>query len=126
VPPGFEDTPEVNVHQGSQAAALPGELVFEFDPPSPKPGDRYRVSAYLLNEGAQPIKLDTMVVTTTINGKKQQGRVTPSASVVAPRQQAVVYRTRPTVWKTDTESWSMEIVVYTSRRGTYTNTLRWK
>jgi serine/threonine protein kinase/tetratricopeptide (TPR) repeat protein len=126
VPPGFEETPGVNVRQGSQAAALPGELIFECEPPSPEPGDRYTVSAYLVNGGSQPIELDTMVVTTTIDGNKQQGRVRPSVAVVAPQQRAQVYRTRPTMWKSDTASWSMEIVVYTAKRETYRNTLTWK
>jgi serine/threonine protein kinase/tetratricopeptide (TPR) repeat protein len=126
VPPGFEASPEVEVRQGTQAAALPGTLTFEFSPASPEPGDRYSVAAYLLNEGSQPIELDTMVVTTTIDGRKQQGRVAPSASVVAPHQRALVFQIRNEVWKRDTRSWEMEIVVFTSQRDTYRNTLTWK
>jgi serine/threonine-protein kinase len=126
VPPGFEASPEVEVRQGTQAAALPGTLTFEVSPTSPKPGDRYSVAAYLLNEGSQPIELDTMIVTTTIDGRKQQGRVAPSASVVAPHQRALVFQVRNEVWKRDTQSWEMEIVVFTSQRETYRNTLTWK
>ncbi|MCG6926760.1 MAG: protein kinase [Acidobacteria bacterium] len=126
VPPGFEASPGVEVRQGSQGAALPGDLAFEVSPSSPKAGERYSVAAYLRNEGSQPIQLDTMVVTTTIDGRKQQGRVAPSASVVAPHQRALVFQIRNEVWKRNTRSWEMEIVVFTSQRETYRNTLTWK
>jgi len=68
-PPGFETTPEVDVQRGSQAATLPGQLVIEASPPSPEPGQSYSISAYLVNEGAQPIQLKQLVVTTTIDGQ---------------------------------------------------------
>jgi tetratricopeptide (TPR) repeat protein len=125
-PPGFETTPEVEVQRGSQAAALPGRLVIEASPPSPKAGDRFSVSAYLANDGAQPIELERMIVTQIIDGKKQEGPVSPRASVVAPRQRALVFQARPQLWKQDTTSWEMEIVVFTSKRETYRNTLTWK
>ena len=73
-----------------------------------------------------PIQLDTLVVTTTIDGRKQQGRVAPSASVVAPHQRALVFQVGTEVWKQNTRSWEMEIVVFTSQRETYRNTLTWK
>jgi tetratricopeptide (TPR) repeat protein len=125
-PPGFEPTPEVEVQRGSQAAALPGRLVMEASPASPKAGDRYTISAYLANDGAQPIELERMVVTTTIDGTKRQGPVSPRASMVAPRRRALVFQLRPQLWKQDTTSWAMEIVVYTARGDTYRNTLTWK
>jgi hypothetical protein len=84
------------------------------------------VTAYLLNEGAQPIRLDTMVITTTIDGRKQQGKVAPRASVVAPRQRALVFQLRNQLWKQGTRSWEMEIIVFTAQRETYRNTLTWK
>jgi tetratricopeptide (TPR) repeat protein/tRNA A-37 threonylcarbamoyl transferase component Bud32 len=126
VPPGFEATPDVNVHQGSQAAALPGELVFEVSPAAPEPGQRYSITAFLVNNGSQPIQLERMIVTTTIDGDKQQGPVPPSVSVVAPGARAPVYQVRNRRWKGDTRSWSMEVVVYTSKRETYKNVLTWK
>jgi len=125
-PAGFEDTPEVEVKRGSQAAALPGKLILEASPPSPKAGDRYTISAHLLNEGSQPIELAAMVVTTTINGKKAQGRVAPAASSIAPRQRATIFQSPSDNWKQDTTSWSMEIVVHTARGETYQSSLTWK
>jgi tetratricopeptide (TPR) repeat protein len=126
VPPGFEETPGVNVRQGSQAAALPGELVFDVSPAAPEAGQRYSITAFLVNNGSQPIELETMIVTTTIDGDKQQGPVPPSVSVVAPGARAPVYQVRNRRWRGDTQSWSMEVVVYTSQRETYKNVLTWK
>jgi tetratricopeptide (TPR) repeat protein/tRNA A-37 threonylcarbamoyl transferase component Bud32 len=126
-PPGFEDTPEVEVHAGTQAAALPGRLDIEASPASPQPGDRYTISAFLANEGAQPIELERLVVTTIIDGQKRgPAPVEPRASVVAPRQRALVFQLPPQMWKQATRSWEMEIVVFTSRKNTYRNTLTWK
>jgi tetratricopeptide (TPR) repeat protein len=125
-PAGFEASPEVEVHAATQAAALPGRLVVEASPTSPKAGDRYRVSAFLVNEGSQPIEVKGLVVTTTIDGKRRQGPVTPRASIVAPQQRALVFQLRPQLWKGDTTSWEMKIVVSTPRGETYSNTLTWK
>ena len=125
-PPGFETTPEIDVQRGSQAAALPGQLVIESSPPAPQPGQSYSISAYLVNEGAQPIQLKRLVVTTTIDDQKRQGPVPPRTSAVAPRQRALIFQLRPQVWKQGTASWEMEIVAFTSRNDTYTNTLTWK
>jgi len=126
-PPGFDATPEVEVHAGTQAAALPGRLLIEASPPAPQAGQQYSVSAYLLNEGSQPIELERMEITTTINaGNPRRGQVPPLASVVAPRDRALVYRLRPQVWRQGTTSWKMEIVVFTSRNATYRNSLTWK
>jgi serine/threonine-protein kinase len=126
-PPGFEPTPEVEVQRGSQQAALPGRLVIEASPASPKAGDQFSVSAYLANDGAQPIELERMIVTTTIDGgNPRRGPVPPRAAMVAPRQRALVFQLRPQLWKGDTTSWEMEIVIYTSAGATYRNTLTWK
>jgi tRNA A-37 threonylcarbamoyl transferase component Bud32/tetratricopeptide (TPR) repeat protein len=125
-PAGFMKTPEVDAKRASQAASLPGKLLFEASPPSPRPGDRYSVSAFLLNEGLQPIELATMIVTTTINGRKLQGPVKPMVSVVAPKQRARVYQSPSDVWKEETASWSMEIQIHTSKNETYQSTLSWK
>ncbi len=50
----------------------------------------------------------------------------PRTSAVAPRQRALIFQLRPQVWKQGTASWEMEIVAFTSRSDTYTNTLTWK
>jgi hypothetical protein len=127
VPEGFEQTAGVNVKQGTQAAELPGDIVFEAQPSSPRPGDRYRVSAYLVNSGSQPIQLASMVVSNIVDGQKRQGAVPPLTATVAPRQRALVYQMpQAEIWQQETTSWSMEIVLTTANHDTYRNSLDWK
>ena len=77
-----------------------------------------------MNAGRAPIEIREMVVTTTVNGGRARGPVAPSVSTVAPGQGAPVLslsdRLRP-----DLESWSIEIVLRTSRGETYRNRLDW-
>jgi hypothetical protein len=85
------------------------------------------VTAFLSNEGQQPIQLAGMTVTTVVDGKTQRGSLSPSVTIVAPGQRAPVYQTPgDQVWKEATASWSMEIVLRTTLGETYRNTLAWK
>jgi serine/threonine-protein kinase len=124
---GFEDSAGVEVKKGTQAAELPGKIAFEANPPTPKPGERFKVNVLLSNEGSQAIQLATLTVTSTLDGKRQSGQVSLSTTTVAPGQRALVYQTPgEQVWKEGTQSWTMEIVVRTTKGETYRNTLSWK
>jgi tetratricopeptide (TPR) repeat protein len=124
---GFEDTAGVDVKRGTQAAELPGKIVFEASPPSPKAGERFKVSVFLSNEGSQAIQLATLTVATVLDGKRQKGDVPLSVATVAPGQRAPVYQTpAEQVWKEGTQSWTMEIVLRTAKGETYRNALSWK
>ena len=124
---GFEDSAGVDVKKGTQAAELPGKIVFEASPASPKPGERFKVSVFLSNEGSQAIQLATMTVATILDGKRQSGPVPLSVTTVAPGQRAPVFQTPgEQVWKEGTQSWTMEIVLRTAKGETYRNTLSWK
>jgi tetratricopeptide (TPR) repeat protein len=125
-PEGFEPSAGVTVKQGTQAAELPGRIVFEPSPSAPKPGDRYRVAVYLQNEGSQPIRIASMTTAITVDGKRQSGPVAPGASTIAPKDRALIYQMPEQVWKVGTTSWSFEVVVSTTNRATYRNTLTWK
>jgi tetratricopeptide (TPR) repeat protein len=125
VPEGFEESAGVTVKRGTQAADLPGKIVFEFSPEVVKPFDRYTARIFMMNEGTSPIQIKDMMVTTTINGRKSQGSVPPLTKDVAPRQKAPLLE-NPDVWKEDTTSWSMEIVVHTTRGETYRNQVTWR
>jgi len=124
-PPGFESTPGIVVKKGTQAAELPGKVNFSVNPKSPKPGEKYTVKISLANEGSAPIQIKSMMVTTTINGKKRAGPVPPQVKDVAPRDSAQLLML-PDFWKEDTTSWSMEVVVRTARGETYKNAVTWK
>ena len=126
-PAGFEDSAGVTVKRGTAAADLPGKILFEANPAAPRAGERFRVTAFLSNEGQQPIQLASMTVATVVDGKSQRGPLPPSATIVAPGQRAPVYQTPgDQVWREDTASWSMEIVLHTAQGDTYRNTLAWK
>jgi tetratricopeptide (TPR) repeat protein len=124
-PAGFEDTPGVNVQKASQASALPGKIVFDVEPDSVRPGDRYKVRVSLSNEGQAPIQIRDMIVSTRINGRGVQGPVPPLVRSVAPREKALL-RELPDLWKEDTSTWVMEVVVRTARGETYKNEVSWK
>ena len=124
---GFSDSPGVVVKKGTQAADMPGRILFEANPPSPKGGDRVRIVVSLANDGTQPIPVASMTVTTTIDGRKQQGSVPPSATSVAPGSKAVVWQSpAELLWRDGTSLWSMEVLVRTPKGDSYRNTLTWK
>jgi serine/threonine-protein kinase len=126
VPAGFEPLPGVEVKKGTQSAELPGKINFAVDPESPRPGDRYTVRIFFLNEGTAPIQLRDMRVTTRINGRAASGPpLSPLVKEVAPQQRALL-RELPDFWKEDTSSWAVEISVSTVRGERYTNQLSWK
>jgi tetratricopeptide (TPR) repeat protein len=126
VPDGFEDSAGVPVKKGTQAADLPGKVSFDVDPDQVKAGERFTVKIYLQNEGSAPIAIKDMVVTNTVNGRRQAGPLTPLVRDVAPQQKALLYAMGPDLWKEDTSSWILEAVVRTARGETYKNTVTWK
>ena len=124
---GFESSAGIDVKKGTQAAELPGKIVFEANPAAPRAGERFKVAVFLSNEGAQAIQLSTMTVATTLDGKRQSGPVPLSVTTVAPGQRATVFQTpSEQVWREGTESWTMDIVLRTAKGETYRNTLSWK
>jgi tetratricopeptide (TPR) repeat protein len=125
VPAGFDESPEVKAQSATQAADLPGRLLFEVDPESPKPGDKYTVRVLIQNDGSAPIQIRDMIVTTTVNGRRAQGPVPPQTKEVAPQQKATLLAL-PDVWRDDTSAWTMEVLVRTIRGESYKNKLDWK
>jgi serine/threonine protein kinase/tetratricopeptide (TPR) repeat protein len=124
-PEGFEVTPGVTAKKGSQAAELPGKVLFEVDPERVKGGEGYTVKVYLMNEGNAPIQISQMMVTTRINGRSVTAPVPAQVKDVAPRQKALLMSSRD-IWKDDITAWSMEVTVSTSRGETYKNQVSWK
>ena len=125
VPDGFESTPGVDVKKGSTAADLPGKISFDIEPDVPKPGERYTVKVFMVNEGNAPIQLRDMVVVFTINGKKVSAPVPPQVRDVAPQQKALVMSSTE-AWKEDTTGWAMEVTIRTARGESYRNQVNWK
>jgi eukaryotic-like serine/threonine-protein kinase len=127
IPTGFEDSPKVAARRGTQAAQLPGKIVFEVRPDPVRPGERYSVTVFFNNEGGASIPLKDMFVTTTVNGKKAGGGQVPlSVAEVAPRQKAVLLSQPDNIWREEFTSWSMEVIVHTARGETYRNQATWR
>jgi serine/threonine protein kinase len=126
IPPGFEESAGVAVKKGTQAAELPGKIGFEVEPEAVKAGDTYAVRITLVNEGNAPIQVKEMIVTTTTNGRRVSGPVPPQVRDVAPGQRASLISLAGNVWKEDTQSWAMEVVVKTSRGEIYRNQVTWR
>jgi tetratricopeptide (TPR) repeat protein len=125
VPVGFEESSKVTARRGTQAAQLPGRIVFEVKPDPVRPGERYSVTVALNNEGGASIPIKDMTVTTTVNGRRAGGPVQPLVAEVAPRQKAVLL-SQDGVWKEEYTSWSMEVTVRTVRGETYRNQVTWR
>jgi eukaryotic-like serine/threonine-protein kinase len=126
VPEGFEESAGVAVKKGTQAAELPGKINFDVSPDPVKPGERFTANIAVLNEGLAPIQIQSVVVTTTVNGKRSGGvPVPPLAKDVAPRQKTVVLSLSD-IWKENTSSWTMEVTVRTIRGETYKNSVKWE
>ena len=124
---GFDQTAGVDAKQGTSVTATPGSIVFEASPQVPKPGEAFKVTVFLSNEGSAPIPLAPMMsIATTVDGRSQKGQLAPVTATVAPGQKGLVFQTPSQVWKDSTQSWTMEIIVTTLRQETYRNTLTWK
>jgi len=126
VPSGFEESSKVTARRGTQAAQLPGKIVFEVRPDPVRPGERYSVTVFFNNEGGASIPLKDMAVTTIINGKRANGVVPVSVAEVAPRQKAVLLSQPDNIWREEFTSWSMEVTVHTARGETYRNQVTWR
>jgi serine/threonine-protein kinase len=126
VPDGFEETAGVSVKKGTQAADLPGKISFDVVPDHVKALENFTVKIYMQNEGSAPISIKDMLVTSIVNGRRGGGALTPLVRDVAPRQRALLYSIGPDVWKEDTTTWVLEVMVRTLRGETYKNTVTWK
>jgi len=126
VPPGFEDTPGVDVKKSTVAADLPGRLLLSVQPSSPKVGEEYRIKIDFANDGTAPIQVATMLVTSEINGKKNSGPVTPQVKDVAPHDTAQLHLLAGNIWREETTSWRFEVTVRTTRGEVYQNQVVWK
>jgi serine/threonine protein kinase len=122
LPPGFEPDTKVQVQKGTQAGDLPGKIQFEVSPEGVKSGERFTVRIFFFNEGTAPIPVASLSVGTTISGKRTGGAIAPRAKDVAPGQKALLHEFSD-LWREDNSSWSMDVVVTTTRGEKYSNKL---
>ncbi len=118
---GF-DTDGVEV---KRAAQVPGRIEFEVAPTRVKPGDRFTTRVFLRNTGKKEIKIKEMNVSRAVNGLRTAISPMPRAKEVAPRSRTLLDE-MPGVWVADTNTWTLDVAVVSSRGDTYQNQLVWK
>lgn len=121
---GFEETPGIEVSRDTQPATLPGRIEFKTAPASVSAGEPYKLEIRFVNTGRAPIEIKDMLVTTIVNDGRASGPVPPAVSTVAPGQGAVVLALSDRL-RDDLRSWSLEVVLRTTRGESYRNRLVW-
>jgi hypothetical protein len=118
---GF-DTTGVEV---KRAPDVLGRVDFEVSPAQVRPGDRYSVKVYLINDGSKPIKLKEMFVATSVNGRLASGPVPPRARDIGPKKKEVI-GTFTDTWRDTIATWAMDVTVTSDRGDVYKNQVLWK
>jgi pSer/pThr/pTyr-binding forkhead associated (FHA) protein len=118
---GF-DSQDVSV---AKALDYSGRIDFEASPRSVKPGDNFNVQVYLTNDGKKGFKIGNVTVTTTVNGSRSGGPAAVRERDVDPGAR-VLLTELPATWQASTTSWSLEVVVTSSRNDTFRSQLTWR
>jgi hypothetical protein len=107
-----------------KSADFSGRLEFAMNPPTVKPGEPYRLTVALVNDGKKSIKISGMTYTITVNGNKTGNPVMPKVREVGPSQR-VVLEELPGVFPEAT-SWVAEVLVTANKGDSLKNQLTWK
>jgi hypothetical protein len=101
-----------------------GQIAFEVDPLSPRPGDRYSARVYLTNDGKKDLEISLVTLTTSSNGRPT-ARNLPIREKLAPGDRTFLEDVSD-VWKEGTTEWSLEVRVRTKRGDMLRNLLTWR
>ena len=107
-----------------KSADFSGRLEFAMNPAGVKPGEPYRLTVALVNDGKKAIKISGMTYTITVNGQKTGNPVMPKVKEVGPAQR-VVLEELPGVFP-DATSWVAEVLVTANKGDSLKNQLTWK
>jgi hypothetical protein len=103
-----------------------GRVDFEMAPPSGiEPGEAWTLKIYVVNEGRKAIRVNGVVLGTTVNGTGSGGPLPPRVREVAPQQRSLVAETAGT-WAEGTTSWTAEVTVTGGKGESLKNTLSWR
>jgi hypothetical protein len=103
-----------------------GRVDFEMAPSSGiEPGDAWTLKIYVVNEGKKAIRVNGLVLGTTVNGTGSGGPLSPRVREVAPQQRSLVAETAGT-WAEGTTSWTAEVTVTGGKGESLKNTLSWR
>lgn len=118
---GFE-TESVDL---KRAPDVLGRVEFDVQPAQVKPGDRFTVSVYLINDGKKDISLKDMFVATNVNGRLVSGPATPKTRAIGPKKKTVIASFSDT-WRDTIATWAMDVTVTSDRGDVYKNQIVWK
>jgi hypothetical protein len=107
-----------------KSADFSGRLEFAMNPANIKPGEPYRLTVALVNDGKKAIKISGMTYTITVNGQKTGNPVMPKVKEVGPAQR-VVLEELPGVFP-EASSWVAEVLVTANKGDSLKNQLTWK
>jgi hypothetical protein len=102
-----------------------GRVDFDVQPAQIKPGDRYTVNVYLINDGKKDIRLKDMFVATSVNGRLTSGPASPRTRDVPPKRKTVIASFSDT-WKDTIATWAMDVTVTSDRGDVYKNQIVWR
>ena len=103
-----------------------GRVEFEMSPASGlEPGDAWTLKVYVVNEGKKPIRVNGLVLGTTVNGTGAGGPLPPRVREIAPQQRSLVAETAGT-WPEATTSWTTEVTVTGGKGESLKNSLTWR
>ena len=103
-----------------------GRVEFEMTPPSGiEPGDAWTLKVYVVNEGKKPIRVNGLVLGTTVNGAGSGGPLPAKVREIAPQQRSLVAETNGT-WTEGTTSWTAEVTLTGGKGESLKNSLSWR
>jgi hypothetical protein len=102
-----------------------GRVWFDVSPTQVKPGERYTVNVFLINDGARAIGIKQVFVATSVNGRLSSSPMVSQSDQVAPRAR-VLLGSLSDVWRDSTTAWAMDVTVTTDRGDVYKNQIVWK
>jgi hypothetical protein len=103
-----------------------GRVDFEMTPSSGiEPGNAWTLKVYVVNEGKKPIRVNGLVVGTSVNGTGSGGPLAPRVREIAPQQRSLVGETTGT-WAEGTTSWTTEVTVTGGKGESLRNTIAWR
>lgn len=102
-----------------------GRVTFDVSPAQVKPGERYTVNVFLINDGAKAIGIRQVFVATSVNGRLSSAPMVSPADPVAPKAR-ILLGALSDVWRDTTTAWAMDVTVTTDRGDVYKNQIVWK
>jgi hypothetical protein len=102
-----------------------GHIEFEVTPSSVKAGDAVSLRVFVVNEGKKPVRVRTVALTVSENGKRSPLPANVLGRDVAPLQRVAIAEAKA-VWPEGATDWSLDAVVTSDRDETGTTRLTWE